>query len=89
MKFTLKGARVNKELTQAAAAKALGTTPQTLSTYECYKVSPDARTIVKMLALYGLAFDQITWIKDKENVQQPQPQPHLTDHSKGPSQGLE
>lgn len=85
MKFTLKGARVNKELTQAAAAKALGTTPQTLSTYECYKVSPDARMIVKMLALYGLAFDQITWIKDKENAQQP----HLTDHSKGPSQGPE
>ena len=64
MKVTLKGARVSKDLTQAAAAKALGTTPQTLSSYELYKAYPDARMIIKMLALYGLDFGQVIWVKD-------------------------
>ena len=64
MKITLKGARVSKELTQAAAAKALGTTPQTLSSYELYKASPDARMVEKILALYGRLFEEIIWTKD-------------------------
>ena len=63
MKLTLKTARVSKELTQAAAAKALGTTPQTLSSYEQYKASPDAKMIEKILALYGMLFEDIVWTR--------------------------
>ena len=64
MKITLKAARVSKDLTQAAAAKLLGTSPQTLSSYEQYKAYPDARMITKLLALYGRLFEDIIWVRD-------------------------
>ena len=69
MKLPLKAARAYADMTQQDVADALGLTRETIRAYEGYKSYPDSRTIVKLLALYGLTFDQIAWTRDKDSTQ--------------------
>ena len=61
MKITLKAARVNADLKQGQAAHKLGITISTLSCYERGLTRPTVDMIEKMLALYGVAYDDIQW----------------------------
>ena len=53
-RITLKAARVNANLTQLQAAKALGVSVQSLLNYETGKTSPTIRIVQKMENLYGI-----------------------------------
>lgn len=59
MAITLKSARVNKNLTQAEAAKMLGISTETLSNYERGKSYPDVPIIKRMEDLYGLPYSEL------------------------------
>lgn len=59
MAITLKSARVNKNLTQAEAAKILGISTETLSNYERGKSYPDVPIIKRMEDLYGLPYSEL------------------------------
>lgn len=61
--FHLKAARVNAELTQQAAADALGISRQTLRNYEAYRTKPDIEMSQKMAELYGLTVNDIIFCK--------------------------
>lgn len=61
MKLPLRAARAYAGMTQQAVAEALGFSRETIRAYEEYRSFPDSRTILKLLALYGLTFDQIRW----------------------------
>lgn len=62
MKLTLKSARVNAGLTQAAAGKALGVSGVTLSSWERGKTFPDAVQIKKIEKLYGVSYNDIIFL---------------------------
>jgi len=64
MSFTLKACRVNKNLTQAEAAKALGITEDTLANYEAGRTFPDVRVVKKIELLYGVPFANIIFFED-------------------------
>ena len=59
MAITLKSARVNKNLTQAEAAKMLGISTETLSNYERGKSYPDVPIIKRMEDMYGLPYSEL------------------------------
>ena len=59
MPITLKSARVNKNLTQAAAAKLIGVTVDTLSNYERGKSYPDVPIIKKMEEVYEVSYSDL------------------------------
>lgn len=59
MAITLKSARVNKNLTQAEAAKMLGISTETLSNYERGKSFPDVPVIKRMEDLYDLPYSEL------------------------------
>ena len=59
MGITLKSARVNKNLTQAEAAKMLDISVDTLSNYERGKSYPDVPIIKRMEDLYGIPYSEI------------------------------
>lgn len=61
MALHLKAARVNAGYTQAAAAKALNLSKNTLISYEAYRTIPDITTAQKMAKLYGMSVDAIRW----------------------------
>lgn len=61
IKITLKAARVNIGLKQWQAARKLGISEATLSSYEKGLSFPTVDMIEKMLALYGAAYDDIQW----------------------------
>lgn len=63
MPIHLKAARVNANLTQEEAAKAIGTSKQTIANYELYRTKPDIETAKKMAKLYGLTVDDIIFYK--------------------------
>lgn len=58
-KITLEAARVNAHLSQKAAAKSLGITPETLRRYETGKGSPTVDMVEKLSALYQFPQDYI------------------------------
>lgn len=60
--ITLEAARVNKGLTQTAAAKVLGCTADTLRRYEKGKSFPDIPMIKKMEDLYGVPYSNINFL---------------------------
>jgi transcriptional regulator with XRE-family HTH domain len=60
--ITLKSARVNKNLTQAAAAKLIGVTVDTLSNYERGKSYPDVPIIKKMEEVYGVSYSDLIFL---------------------------
>ena len=64
MAITLKSARVNKNLTQAEAAKKLGISTYTLSNYERGKSFPDVPTIKRIEDLYGLPYSELIFCPD-------------------------
>ena len=59
MAITLKSARVNKNLTQAEAAKRLEISVDTLSNYERGKSFPDVPVIKRMEDLYGIPYSEL------------------------------
>ncbi len=60
--ITLEAARVNKGLTQEAAAEVLGCTPDTLRRYEKGRSYPDIPMIKKMEDLYGIPYSNINFL---------------------------
>ena len=61
MAISLKAARINAEMTQTEAAKALGISKSTLSNYEKYVTSPSIEASKRIAELYGLPTDDIKW----------------------------
>lgn len=62
MAITLKAARINRDMTQEAAAKELGITKGTLASYESGKTIPKISMAKKIARLYGLAVDDIIFL---------------------------
>lgn len=63
MAMTLKAARVNADMTQLEAAKALNISKNTLSNYEKYKTIPDIEKAKQIAALYGCLVNDIIFFK--------------------------
>lgn len=61
---TLKAARINKNLTQEEAAKALEIAPETLANYEQGKTSPTVKIVKRMEDLYGLSYNDINFLSE-------------------------
>lgn len=61
MSLTLRACRINKNLTQAEAAKKLGIRKETLSNYETGRTYPDVPIIKKMEHLYGVQYSDINF----------------------------
>lgn len=59
MKIKLKALRINKDMSQAQAAEALGITVRTLQNWESYTTSPTAMQLVKLSELYECGLDNI------------------------------
>ena len=59
MKIKLKALRINKDMSQAQVAEALGITVRTLQNWESYTTSPTAMQLVKLSELYGCDLDNI------------------------------
>lgn len=62
MPITLKSARVNKNLTQAQAAKLIGITADTLSNYERGKSFPDIPILMKIESVYGVSYSELIFL---------------------------
>lgn len=62
MPITLKGARANKGLTQAQAAKEIGVTVDTLSNYERGKSFPDVPVIQRIEQVYGVPYNELIFL---------------------------
>lgn len=62
MEITLKAARVNKNLTQAQAAKLLGISKDTIWNYENGRSYPDVIALKKIEALYGVSYNDIIFL---------------------------
>lgn len=62
-KITLKAARVNKGLTQAAAAKLIGIAQATLRAYEQGVRLPSVEIVTRMLDVYEQPFESIIWTR--------------------------
>ena len=65
--ITLKAARVNKNLKQRDACKALGISLATLCKYEKGRTFPDVPTIKKMEKLYDINYNDIDFFVAEEN----------------------
>lgn len=59
MKITLKALRVNRDLTQEAAADKLNITIRTLQNWEDYKTFPNGPQLVKICSVYGCELTDI------------------------------
>lgn len=64
MAITLKAARVNKGMTQAEAAKALGIGIVTLQNYEAGKKYPTVLTLKKIEDLYGVPYAELIFLPE-------------------------
>lgn len=62
MAMTLKAARINMNLGQEEAAKALGIAQETLSNWENGKTFPNVPQIKKIEDLYGLPYSDIIFL---------------------------
>ena len=62
MEITIKAARVNKDLTQAEAAKLLGVSKDSLWNYENGRSFPDVRVIKKMEEVYEMSYDNLIFL---------------------------
>lgn len=65
MQITLRAARTNAVMTQQAAAKQLGVTVSTVRNWERGASFPDALQIRKIECLYGVKYDNITFLPRK------------------------
>lgn len=59
MRITLKALRVNKDIGQTEAAKALSVSIKTLQNWEKYITFPTGPQLVKICRLYGCDLDDI------------------------------
>lgn len=59
MKITLKALRVNKDLTQEEAAKALNVTSKTIQNWESYVTFPTGKQLVEICRIYECGLDDI------------------------------
>ncbi len=59
MKISLRALRVNAELTQEDAAKAIGVTKRTLQSWEANATYPNISTLVKLCKVYGCGLEDI------------------------------
>ena len=64
MAITMKAARINANLTQEQAAKALEITKGTLASYEMGKTIPKIDMAKKIARLYGLTVDDIIFFEN-------------------------
>lgn len=64
MAMSLKAARVNADMTQEQAAKALGVTKGTIINYEKYRTKPSIMMSKKLAALYGCTVDDIIFFAE-------------------------
>lgn len=64
MKIKLKALRVNKEMSQADAAVALGISLKTLQNWESYTTFPNAIQLMKICETYECGLDNI-FLPDK------------------------
>ena len=64
VKITLKAARVNKGLSQKAAANVLGVSNTTLCSWEKGSTTPTADKIPAICELYGIPYDQLIFLPD-------------------------
>lgn len=62
MSITLKAARVNKNLTQTEAAKALKVSVESLRKYETGKSSPNITIVKRMEDLYGVPYSDLIFL---------------------------
>lgn len=62
MKISLKGARVNANLTQKQVAEKLGISNKTVCSWEKGESFPDALQIPKICELYGASYDDINFL---------------------------
>ena len=60
--FTLKGARVNKGLTQKDVAKELKVSNKTISAWENGTAVPDIRQVTALCELYGRTIDEVNFL---------------------------
>ena len=63
-RITLKAARVNADLSQREAAKALGVNVSTLQNYETGKTVPDWDMVKRIESVYGFPADFIIFSKE-------------------------
>lgn len=64
MAMTLKALRVNADMDQKAAAKALGITPETLGSWEQGKTFPNVKQITMIERLYNTTYNDINFLLD-------------------------
>lgn len=62
VKFSLKAARVNANLSQKTAAKAIGVSNKTLGSWENGITSPPASKIPTICELYCVPYDQLNFL---------------------------
>lgn len=62
MQVTLEAARINKNLTQEEAAKAIGISVDTLYNYEKQKTFPDVPKIKRIEEVYGVNYADIIFL---------------------------
>lgn len=68
MSITLRAARINKNLTQVQAAKALNISPDTIRQYEAGKTFPDVPMIRKIEKLYDVSYNDIDFFSADDTV---------------------
>lgn len=61
VRITMRAARINKNLTQAQVAEAVGVTKKTVGSWECGKTRPKLDKIEPICELYGVTYDDIVW----------------------------
>ncbi len=59
MKISLKALRVNKEMTQEEAAKALNVTTRTIQNWESYETFPTGFQLIAICSVYGCELNDI------------------------------
>lgn len=59
LQITLKAARVNADIKQIDAAKALGVQPATLRNWEAGKTYPNGEQCDRICKLYGIKWDNL------------------------------
>lgn len=55
MKISIKGARVEKNMTQSQVGKEMGVTKDTISNWERGKTSPTGKQLLKLCELYDVS----------------------------------
>lgn len=59
MKIRIEAARINKQLTQDAAAELIGISKDCLSNYERGKTAPNVKVAQKMAEVYEVSLDDL------------------------------